>query len=129
MDELKEKFIVIKKEDVDKYLNDENKVALHDCIKTIINSRKLDGKSLNDYLVVNKNESYADLVSMLILEKITARNIIETIARNCIAWDTSKDKEIGLLPEVTLTNEYLYKILTGEKYNFYSACKKFNIKY
>ena len=128
MSKLNEKFIVIKKEDVDKYLNDEGKTALYGCLKVITDSRETVGKPINNYLVVNANEPYADLVSKLILNEITSRIIIETIARNCTAWDTSKDKEQGLLPEITITNEYLYKLLTGEKYSFYSACKKFNIE-
>ena len=54
--------------------------------------------------------------------------IIETIARNCIAWDTSKDKREGLLPEVAVfTNRSLYKKLTGEEYNFSKVCKKYHI--
>lgn len=53
--------------------------------------------------------------------------VVRTIARNCVAWDTSKDKTEGLLPEVCLTNEWLYKQFTGEEYNFSKACKKFNI--
>lgn len=128
MVDLNEKFIVIKKEDIDKYLNDKGKTALYGCLEIIEDSRELNCKKLNNYLVVNKDEPYADLVSKLILNKITIQDIIETIARNCTAWDTSKDKKEGLLPEVSATNEYLYKILTGEKYNFYSACRKFNIK-
>lgn len=54
--------------------------------------------------------------------------IAEVIARNLTAWDTSKDKSQGLLPEVYLTNQAVYRALTGEEYNFYKACKKFNIE-
>lgn len=51
----------------------------------------------------------------------------EVIARNLVAWDTSKDKREGLLPEVYLTNRHWYKKLTGEEYVFHKALKKFNI--
>ncbi|ACA57370.1 hypothetical protein FDC45_17805 [Clostridium botulinum] len=58
----------------------------------------------------------------------TVGEIKETIARNCVAWDTSKDKTQGLLPEVAVfKNPYLYEKLTGEEYNFSKACKKFHI--
>lgn len=54
--------------------------------------------------------------------------LAEAIARNLVAWDTSKDKTIGLLPEVYLRNQSLYKDLTGEEYTFRRACKRFNIR-
>jgi hypothetical protein len=63
------------------------------------------------------------------LRETTIEEITETIARNCVAWDTSKDKKEGLLPEVAVfKNPSLYKKLTGEKYNFSAACKKFGIE-
>jgi hypothetical protein len=55
------------------------------------------------------------------------KRLTEIIARNLTAWDTSKDKKIGLLPEVYLSNKSMYKELTGEEYNFSKAVKKFNI--
>lgn len=54
-------------------------------------------------------------------------NISEVIARNLIAWDTSKDKREGLLPEIYLRDKALYKVLAGEEYSFNKACKMFNI--
>lgn len=60
---------------------------------------------------------------------VTLEEIIETIARNCVAWDTSKDKREGLLPEVAVfKNPSLYKRLTGEEYCYLTACKKFDIE-
>ncbi len=56
------------------------------------------------------------------------KELTRTIARNLVAWDTSKDKREGLLPEVYLTNKYLYKQLTGEEYFQHKAVKKFNIE-
>lgn len=55
-------------------------------------------------------------------------NLAEVIARNLTAWDTSKDKTQGLLPEIYLKNKYWYKKLTGEEYVFHKAIKKFNIE-
>jgi len=49
------------------------------------------------------------------------------IARNLVAWDTSKDKREGLLPEVYVYNQHMYEKLTGAKYTFTDACKRFNI--
>lgn len=54
-------------------------------------------------------------------------SIASVIARNLVAWDTSKDKREGLLPEVYLTNKVLYKQLTGEEYIQHKAMKKFHI--
>lgn len=63
------------------------------------------------------------------LERLEAqrKKITEIIARNCTAWDTSKDKSQGLLPEVVFSNHWLYEELTGEEYVFHKACKKFHI--
>lgn len=49
------------------------------------------------------------------------------IARNLVAWDTSKDKTQGSLPEVYVLNKVMYKELTGEEYSYISACEKLNI--
>lgn len=56
------------------------------------------------------------------------KELTRVIARNLIAWDTSKDKREGLLPEVYLANRQLYKELTGEEYFQHKAIKKFNIE-
>lgn len=53
--------------------------------------------------------------------------LARTIARNLVAWDRSRDKREGLLPEVYLTNRWLYKQITSEEYNFTKACEKFHI--
>lgn len=122
------KFIVIKREDAEKYLNAKGQEALHGVLEVIADGRSMDDKKNNSYFVVNKDEPYTALVEKLILGEVTAREIIETIARNCVAWDTSKDKREGLLPEVAIfKNPYLYKSLTGEEYNYYTAIRKFRI--
>lgn len=127
---MKNKFVVIKQEDTDKYLNEKGKEALHGILETIADGRSTDNKkSCNEYLVVNKDEEYADLVKKLISKEVSAREIIETIARNCVAWDTSKDASEGLLPEVAVfENPSLYKKLTGEEYSQFKAMKKFHIE-
>jgi len=69
-----------------------------------------------------------DDYTMIVENENLNNQIIETIARNCIAWDTSKDKREGLLPEVAIfSNPYLYKKLTGKKYNFSEVCRKYHI--
>lgn len=55
------------------------------------------------------------------------RSIAETIARNLVAWDNSKDKSEGLLPEVYLRNKIIYKELTGREYRQMDAIRLFNI--
>ncbi|MGY3717161.1 hypothetical protein ACWE42_16745 [Sutcliffiella cohnii] len=59
---------------------------------------------------------------------VVLNKLKEVIARNLVAWDTSKDKREGLLPEVYLSNKYWYKQLTGEEYFKHKAVKKFNIE-
>lgn len=59
--------------------------------------------------------------------KLQNRELTELIARNLVAWDTSKDKREGLLPEVYLSNKVMYKQLTGEEYVLSKAIKRFNI--
>jgi len=51
---------VIKKEDTMQYLNRLQKVALRDIIDTIERGRVGNCKRLNEYLVVNTDEPYAD---------------------------------------------------------------------
>ena len=43
------------------------------------------------------------------------KHFIELLARNIAAWETSKDKREGMLPEVSLTNEYAFENMTGLK--------------
>ncbi|MGX2959363.1 hypothetical protein JNUCC23_08845 [Peribacillus sp. JNUCC 23] len=49
------------------------------------------------------------------------------VARNLVAWDTSKDKREGLLPVVYLKNKLVYKELTGEEYVQCKAILKYRI--
>ncbi|ALC80429.1 hypothetical protein [Bacillus gobiensis] len=84
---------------------------------------RMDYPNVGDVLLVE--ESYYDgIIEDLEKQK---KQLAEVIARNLVAWDTSKDKREGLLPEVYLTNRSWYKRLTGEEYVFHKALKKFNI--
>lgn len=84
---------------------------------------RMDVPNVGKVLLVE--ESYYDgIVKDLEQQK---RQFAEVVARNLTAWDTSKDKSEGLLPEVYLKNQSLYKQLTGEDYRFHLAVKKFNI--
>lgn len=71
------------------------------------------------------------VIALLEADLLAANNQIQeltrVIARNLVAWDTSKDKREGLLPEVYLTNKVLYKKLTGEEYFMHKAMEKFQI--
>lgn len=50
-----------------------------------------------------------------IVKRVNAYDeLVECVIRNKIAWEHSKDKSHGLLPEVTLTNEHLIKKLELE---------------
>ena len=58
-----DKFIIIKKEDIEKYLNASKRVALFIAIDDIAEGRRHDDKSDNNtYLVVNTDEDYVDEV-------------------------------------------------------------------
>jgi len=120
--ELYNKFTVIKNKDLEK-LNGDDSNTFHFIVE------EMAGADLEkEYLVINRDEPYAKLVEKLILGEITEREIIETISRNCVAWDTSKDKSQGLLPEVAIfSNPNLYEKLLGNKYNFSEVCRKYNI--
>lgn len=56
------KFIVIKNDDVEKYLNFKGRVTLNCAIEVIEDGRSVDGKKNNTYLVINTDEPYADEV-------------------------------------------------------------------
>lgn len=67
------------------------------------------------------------LDSLAQLDDKTKKELAEIVARNLVAWDTSKDKFEGLLPEVYLADRVLYETLTGERYTFVGAKKRFKI--
>lgn len=64
--ERKEKYIVFKIEDAEKYLFPFQKQQLHMICAVIENGRRVDGKGQNYYVVVNQDESYAEEVWKLI---------------------------------------------------------------
>jgi len=54
------KFLVLKNEDLNKYLNFEDELALHNVVQSVDAGRMLDGKvEDNHYLVINQDEPYA----------------------------------------------------------------------
>lgn len=74
------------------------------------------------YDMMTKGENFIMGLQEMILENDefkkkleNYKGIIEIIARNILAWDTSKDKTQGLLPEVYLSNKHLFTKLTGEE--------------
>ncbi len=63
---MKEKFYVVKKDDVRKYLNYNGQTAFYSCLETIADGRSIDGKKYNKYLVINIDEPYApEIVEIL----------------------------------------------------------------
>ena len=61
--------IVIKREDIFKYLTDNQIKNLDDVLNTIADGRKKDGKKpVNSYYICNKDEPYADEVLEVILK-------------------------------------------------------------
>ena len=64
-----EKFIVLKKNDAERYLTDEELKTLRNLQKKILTGRMSDGKMQNNtYYVVNTDEPYAMRVRDLILK-------------------------------------------------------------
>ena len=58
--------IVLKLEDCQKYLNPRELQELSEIIRNVSDGRKFDGKSDNEYLVVNVDEPYAPMLFRLI---------------------------------------------------------------
>ena len=85
---------------------------------------RMDVPNVGEVLLVEE-DYYDGIIEDLEKQK---KQFSEVIARNLVAWDTSKDKREGLLPEIYLTNKYWYKQLTGEEYYKHKAVKKFNIE-
>jgi hypothetical protein len=75
-----------------------------------------------------QDSQHDSLLAELQESQKTIRDSTRIIARNLVAWDTSKDKRQGLLPEVYLANRHWYKKLTGEEYFQHKAVKKFDIE-
>ena len=60
--------IVLKREDIFKYLEEPEQVALDVMMEKIMRGREEDGKKrLNSYYVVNKDEPYAEVVHGVIM--------------------------------------------------------------
>ncbi len=56
----------------------------------------------------DEDEDDTEKMRVEIVKRVNAYDeLVECIIRNKVAWDHSKDKSHGLLPEVTLTNEHL----------------------
>ena len=51
----------------------------------------------------------------------TVKELTIIVARNLIAWDTSKDKTDGMLPEVYMSNLHWYRKVTGVDYSYRHA--------
>ena len=74
----------------------------------------------------NKNSMANDLLDLS--ESINnnyKKLLIETVARNLVAWETSKDKKEGLLPNIYTTNRAMYKELTGQEFNLSKVKAKY----
>lgn len=75
MDELGEKYIVIKREDVKNYLYPENIKELNKMLKMIANARFSDGKPRsNDYVVLNMEDPFSLSVFYKEIPKVSTTN-------------------------------------------------------
>lgn len=61
-----QKYVVLKLEDCNKYLDDLGQMALDLICQTIVDGRYEDGKKFNEYIVINKDENYInDIINVL----------------------------------------------------------------
>ena len=61
-----DKFLVLKWDDINQYLNGIGKDDLSECIETVLDGRRMGGKPDNTYLVINTDEPYApEIVEIL----------------------------------------------------------------
>ena len=75
--------IVIKREDILKYLTDEQIKYLNAVLNTIADGRKKDGKKTdNSYYICNTDESYADEVLEVILKGENKRKLTDSEVKN-----------------------------------------------
>lgn len=59
--------IVIKRDDAIKYLSEKQKYDLDSILLTINIGREKEGKPVNNYLVINKDEPYAKIIQETII--------------------------------------------------------------
>jgi hypothetical protein len=62
------KYLVLKIDDINRYLDEKAKIELAAASTSIETLRMIEGKTINEYFVVNKDEPYADKVKALIDE-------------------------------------------------------------
>ncbi len=62
------KYLVIKRSDIEEILSDEEKHTLSNICLVIENHRLTENKLLNRYLVCNRDESYAKEIEKIIIE-------------------------------------------------------------
>jgi len=88
---IKDKYIVIKTEDAEKYLDDFERHQLELALESIVKGRESDGKIINTYYLCNTDEPYSDKVLQVILGGEDAKNgTLKPSGRtceNCTRWD------------------------------------------
>jgi len=73
------KYLVLKYDDINKYLSEAEWEEFRELLGRIWNGRKQDGKPYNTYVVVNEDEPYAELVWALIQMKEEAPERLEKL--------------------------------------------------
>jgi hypothetical protein len=70
-----DKFLVLKKEDIEQYLNYNQKLEFQECLNAIKYKRRIYGKpAVNKYYTCNQDEPYAQEVIDLILTREAQKN-------------------------------------------------------
>ena len=72
MAKYEEKYLVLKNKDIENYLSIVDELKFDALIRQIARGRDLDGKTPNEYYIINQNEPYAPKVINLIIKEETA---------------------------------------------------------
>jgi hypothetical protein len=62
LDGMKMKYVVLKVDDINRYLDEKSKIEIAAAGTAIDTLRMVEGKEINNYLVINTDEPYADEV-------------------------------------------------------------------
>lgn len=93
--------IVIKRDDATKYLSEKQKHDLDSILLTINTRREKEGKPVNNYLVINKDEPYAKIIQETIISNEKSRSDSikrldnEISSKKCTAYEDGCEEWAG----------------------------------
>lgn len=87
--------IVIKRDDAIKYLSEKQKHDLDSILLTINIRREKEGKPINNYLVINKDEPYAKIIQDIIINSEHDSDLLDKVAEKLKARHYYMETEEG----------------------------------